>query len=92
MQIYTDIVSSDYDDVSDCSQSTPNPPVFFVPKTSSTANIQVYFRQNLNMEANNMNPDQTAPLEQSVLGSYCLQYRLLRIIKDNKSCDGLEKG
>ena len=44
------------------------------------------------MEAKHMNPDQTALLEQSVLGLYCLQYRLLKIIKDNKSCDGLEKG
>ena len=28
------------------------------------------------MEANTMNPDQTAPWEQSDLGPYCLQYRL----------------
>ena len=28
------------------------------------------------VDANNMNPDQTAPKEQSDLGPYCLQYRL----------------
>ena len=32
-----------------------------------------------------MNPDQTAPGEQSGLGPYCLQYRLLKNIKDMKS-------
>ena len=34
------------------------------------------------MEANNMNPDQTAPKglprEQTDLGTYCLQYRLIQ--------------
>ena len=43
------------------------------------------------MEANNTNPDQTAPKEQSDLGPYCLQYRLLRTYgderADNKSLD-----
>ena len=32
------------------------------------------------MEANNMNPDQMAPEEQSDLGPYCLQYRLPKTI------------
>ena len=27
------------------------------------------------LKANNMNPDQTAPKEQSDLGPYCLQYQ-----------------
>ena len=34
----------------------------------SAAYIQVHFRQDLIMEANTMNPDQTAPMEQSDLG------------------------
>ena len=42
----------------------------------SSAYIQVHFRPDFFMEANNMNPDQTAPWEQSDLGSYCLQYML----------------
>ena len=41
------------------------------------ANTQVHFRLDFIMEANNMNPDQTAPKgEQSDLGPYCLQYML----------------
>ena len=35
--------------------------------------IQVHFRLDLIMEANNVSPDQTAPKEQSVMGPYCLQ-------------------
>ena len=42
----------------------------------SAANIQVHFRLDFIMEANTMNPDRTAPLEQSDLGPYCLQYGL----------------
>ena len=35
------------------------------------------FTSDFIMEANNLNPDQTAPFwEQSDLGPYCLQYRL----------------
>ena len=41
----------------------------------SAAYIQVHFRLDF-MEANTMNPNQTAPKEQSVLATYCLQYRL----------------
>ena len=39
------------------------------------------------MKANNMNPDQTAPNEQSDLGLYCLQYRLPKKMRgtDDKS-------
>ena len=37
--------------------------------------IQMSFRLLLIMEANTMNPDQTAPKEQSDLGSYCLPNR-----------------
>ena len=33
-------------------------------------------QSNFFMEENNINPDQTAPKEQSDLGPYCLQYRL----------------
>ena len=40
----------------------------------SAAYIQVHFRLDFSMEANNMNPDQTWEL--SVLGPYCLKYRL----------------
>ena len=43
---------------------------------TSVAYINVYFRLDCFMEANNMKPDQTAPKEQSDLGPYCLQYRL----------------
>ena len=38
--------------------------------------MQVHFRLDFTMEANIMNPDHTAPMEQSDLGPYCLQYRL----------------
>ena len=41
---------------------------------TSAAHIQALFRLDFFMEANNMNPDQTAPKEQSDLGPYCLQY------------------
>ena len=44
---------------------------------TSAAYIQVHFRLDSIMEANTMNPDQTAPLEQSDLGLYCLQFDLL---------------
>ena len=51
-------------------------------------------RLDLTMEANNMNPGQTAPpKEQSDLGPYCLQYwhcltkRLLKHSADNKADD-----
>ena len=43
---------------------------------TSAAHIQVHFRLDFFMEANTMNPDQTAPWEQSDLGTYCLQFRL----------------
>ena len=59
--------------------------IFFVPKCcqlfTSTVYMytEVHFWLDLFMEANNnnLNPDQTAPKEQSGLGPYCLQYRLL---------------
>ena len=48
------------------------------------------------MEANNMNPDQTAPKEQSDLGPYYLQYRLPKDRQtkdaDDKSLDWGNKG
>ena len=49
--------------------------------------IQVHFRPDYFMEANNMDQDQTALKEQSDLGPYCLQYRLPKNIRgaDNKS-------
>ena len=43
---------------------------------TSAAYIQVQFRLDFIMEANTMNPDQTASKEQSDLGPYKLQYRL----------------
>ena len=42
--------------------------------------IQVHFRLIFFIEANNMNPDQTAPREQSYLSSYCLQYGYRRTL------------
>ena len=48
---------------------------------TSAVYIQVHFRLDFIIEANTMNPDQTAPLgswKQSDLGPYCLQYMLLR--------------
>ena len=42
----------------------------------SDAYIQVHFKLDFFMVANNMNPEQSAPLEQSDLGPYCLQYML----------------
>ena len=38
--------------------------------------IQVLFRLDFIVGANTMNPDQTAPSEQSDLDPYCLQHRL----------------
>ena len=43
---------------------------------TSAALIKVHVSLEIFMEANNMNPDQTAPKEQSDLGPYCLQNRL----------------
>ena len=37
--------------------------------------IQVHLKLDFIMEANTMNPDQTAPKEQSDLGTCCLPYR-----------------
>ena len=42
----------------------------------SAAYIQVHFDFIFIMKANTVNPDQTAPWEQSDQGPYCLQYRL----------------
>ena len=58
----------------------------------SVVYIQVHFRQDFFIEANTMNPYQTAPK-----GSYCLQYRLPREHKqmrgaEDKSSDWREKG
>ena len=62
------------------STSTELTLVLFVLKLSSAvmsaAYIQVNFRLDFYMEANNMNPDQTAIWKQSDLGPFCLQYRL----------------
>ena len=54
---------------------------------TSAAYIQAHSRLDLIMEANTMNPDQTAPWEQSDLGSYCLQYRLHKNISDQRADD-----
>ena len=60
------------------------------------AYIQLHFRVDFIMEANTMNPDQTAPWEQSDLGPYCLQYRLPKNISRCESrrqvMTGREKG
>ena len=56
-------------------------PLFFLLKTSETllftsaANTRVPFRLDFIIEANTMNPDQTA-WERSDLGPYDLQYRI----------------
>ena len=49
------------------------------------------------MEENTMNPDKTAPEEQSDLGSYCLQYRtpmhiIIRSKHTTSVMDGRETG
>ena len=44
-----------------CLYLTLIPPIFFVLKMTSAANIQVNFRLDFINEANTMNPDQTAP-------------------------------
>ena len=61
---------------------------------TSAAYIQMHFTIDVFIEANNMNPDQTAPMEQSDLGPYCLQFWLPKKFEhkqtkgaDNKSCD-----
>ena len=63
----------------------PYPAHIFVLKCfllfTSAAYIQVHFRLDFFMEANNMDPDQTALKEQSHLGPFCLQYRLVYILK-----------
>ena len=53
---------------------------------SLSAYIQVLIRVDFFMEANNMDPDQTAPKEQSDLGPYFLQDKQLRRA-DDKNCD-----
>ena len=42
----------------------------------SAPNIQVPIKLDFLIEANTMNHDQTAPIGQSDLGTYCLQYKL----------------
>ena len=37
-----------------------------------------YITNKLNIEANSVDPEQTAPIEQSDLGSHCLPQRLLK--------------
>ena len=69
--------------------------VFFVLKMSvffmSAAYLQVHFRLDLFMEANNITPDQTA--SKSDLGPYCLQYRLPKqTMSRQKSHDVWGKG
>ena len=59
----------------------PYPATIFLPWKCcllymSAAYIQVHFRLDFFMKANSIDPDQTAPKEQSDLGPYCLQYRL----------------
>ena len=49
------------------------------------AYIQVHFKLDFIMEANTMDPDQTAPKEQSDLCTYCLQYRLPKNISRRES-------
>ena len=50
----------------------------------SAAYIHVLFRLDIFMEANNIDPDQTAPREQSDLSPYCLHYRLPENISKRK--------
>ena len=52
-------------------------PVMLLAFFYCAAYIQVPFRLDFIMIANIMNYDQTAPWEQSDLGSYCLQYTRL---------------
>ena len=47
------------------------------------AYIHVHFRLDFIIEANTMNPDQTAP--KSDLGPYCLQYMLPKNINGQES-------
>ena len=61
-------------------------PLLFVLKMLSAfyfccySSVLQIVRLDFFMEANNMNPDQTAPREQSDLYPYCLQYRLAKNI------------
>ena len=50
-------------------------PEYFVLKMMSATYIKAHLRQDNIMEANTMNPDQTAPREQSDLGPYCSPLR-----------------
>ena len=63
-----------------CFNVNPDPAsTFFVPKMLSAyyicCKVSNVFKTTFIMKSITMNPDQTAPLEQSDLGSYCLQYR-----------------
>ena len=59
----------------------------------SAGYIQVHLRLNFFMETKVMNPDQTAPKEQSDLGPYRLQYSLKQTRgADDKTCDWQEQG
>ena len=58
------------------------------------AYIQVHVRLDVIMEANTMNPDQTAPnrWDQSHLVLYCLEYRLPKNIGKRQIMTGGENG
>ena len=59
---------------------------------TSAAYIIVHSKLDFIMEADTMNPDQTAPWEQSDLGTYCLQCKLHKdhkTFKEQKSGKGL---
>ena len=51
----------------------------------SAAYIQVHFRLDIFMEANNMNTDQTAPWEESDPGPYILLYSLQTRLADERN-------
>ena len=58
--------------------------MFSVHKLSSAYYVCCIFwdalKNTLTMGANTMNPDQTALMEQSDLGPYCLKYRLPKCV------------
>ena len=54
----------------------PYPTNFFLSSKYCLLNkFAAYFQMPFITRANTMNPDQTAPREQSDLGPYCLQYK-----------------
>ena len=71
-------------------------PIFYCPENvvcilTSAAYIQVHFRLDFTMDANTINPDQTAPWQQSNQGPYIVQYQAFRFMVGPGHCPMISK-